>query len=150
MMFIGLRSVIAQQAVLSASNDAIAAGGSVCYSVGQVAYLFNTSTDGFIMEGVQQPFEYQFHIGIDEIQGTAPGCTLYPNPAGSYTNLKIDRKEMKDLSYQLYNMSGFLLENSKIESPETVIRLEDFAPAAYSLIISENDKALRSFIIIKK
>ncbi len=149
-MLLGAQAIRAQQTVLTASNDATGTTGSVSYSIGQVAYNFNTATDGFIIEGVQQPFEIQFHIGIDEVNGTTPGCTLYPNPAGSYTNLKIDRNEIKNLSYQLYNMNGFLLENMKIESPETAIRMGDLAPASYCLTVSENDKALQTFIIIKK
>jgi len=140
----------AQQAVLTASSDATGSAGTVSYSVGQVAYILNTGTDGFIIEGVQQPFEIQFHQGIEENLGTSLGCTIYPNPAISFTNLKIDRKEIKNLSYQLYNMNGFLLQTLKIESHEVSIRIDDLAPASYCLTVSENDKALQTFILIKK
>jgi hypothetical protein len=150
MMFIAALSAQAQQAVLAASDDAIGATGAVSYSVGQIAYNLNISTDGFIIEGVQQPFEYQFHIGIDEINGEPLKCSLYPNPAGRYTILKIEGKDLKNLSCQLYNMNGFLLQNMKIENPETYVNVDDLSPASYSLTVSHNDRIFQSFILIKK
>jgi hypothetical protein len=147
---IWLSELQAQQAVLNANNDVTGSAGTVSYSVGQVAYICNTGTNGFIIEGVQQPFEIQFHEGIEDPDGMSLECILYPNPASSYINLKIERQDIKNLSYQLYNMNGFLLQTEKIESHEVSIRMEDFAAATYSLTVSENNRALRSFIIIKK
>jgi hypothetical protein len=150
MMLIGAWSAQAQQAVLASSNDAVGTTGSISYSVGQVAYLLTTSADGFIIEGVQQPFEYQFHIGINEINGVSLKCSLYPNPAGSYSMLKIEGNDLKNLRYQLYNMNGFLLQNIPVEVRETRINTEDLAPASYSLTVSNNDRIFQSFILIRK
>ena len=140
----------AQQAVLTASSDATGGLGTVSYSVGQVAFIFNTSTDGFVTEGVQQPFEILYGEGIEEPNGMSLECFLYPNPATSYIKLKIERHEIKNLSYQLYNMNGFLLQTMKIESHEVSIPLDDLASASYCLTVSGNDKALQTYIIIKK
>jgi hypothetical protein len=140
----------AQQAVLSASNDATGTSGTVSYSVGQIAYNTNTGTEGFLIEGVQQPFEYQYHIGIDEITNETITCILYPNPAGSFIRLNIQRKDIKNLGYQVYNMNGFLLESEKIERPEVTISLENFTPAAYTLTVSENNHAVKSYTFIRK
>jgi hypothetical protein len=140
----------AQQAVLSASNETSGSTGTVSYSVGQVAYILNAGTGGFLIQGVQQPFEYQFHIGIEETTMAPLKCFIYPNPASNYTKLKIERQELKNFSYQLYNMNGFLLQNMKIVSQEVSISVEDLAPASYNLTVSENERPLQSFIIIKR
>lgn len=150
LLVLGVPGLQAQQAVLTASNDATGSAGTVSYSVGQAAYIFNTGTDGFITEGVQQPFEILYGEGIEETNGIAMEYSLYPNPASNYVKLKIERHEIKNLSYQLYNMNGFLLQTLKIESHEVSILMDDLAPATYSLIVSENDRALQTFIIIKK
>jgi hypothetical protein len=140
----------AQQAVLTASNDAVGSTGTVSYSVGQIAYCVNMSTGGFITEGVQQPFEILQGQGIQEINGTILEFSVYPNPASNFIILKSERTEINNLSYQLYNMNGFLLQNRKIESSEISISLEDLSPASYSLTVSCNDRAFQSFIIIRK
>lgn len=49
-------TAIAQQATLSAGGDATGAGGSVSFSVGQVAYQHVSDVGGSVNEGVQQPF----------------------------------------------------------------------------------------------
>lgn len=140
----------AQQAILSASSEATGNAGTVSYSVGQVAFHLNAGSEGFIIEGVQQPFELQFHEGIEESDESLPDYILYPNPAGSYINLKIERTEIKILSYQIYNMNGFLLQTMETENREVRIPLENLASASYVLTISGNNRVLGSFIIIKK
>lgn len=145
-----LAGLHAQQAVLSASNDATGSAGTASYSVGQIAYNYNTSTDGFVTEGVQQPFEILYGEGIEDPNGITHEYKLYPNPANAFVILKIESPEIKNLSCQLYNMNGFLLKTMKIESREVTLRMDDLASATYSLTVTGNDKVLQTFIIVKK
>jgi len=143
-------SGIAQQSILSTSNDASGTGGMVSYSVGQVAYIINSGIVGTITEGVQQPFEIQIPEGIEQEQGITLECILYPNPANAFIRLKTNNSETRLLSYQLRNLEGLLLQNNKIEHVETTIPMDDLAPATYFLTISEQDKSVKTFKIIKK
>jgi hypothetical protein len=147
---IGLSGLQAQEVTLSASGDATGSEGKVTYSVGQVAFLTKSGTDGTISEGVQQPYEILIPIGIDDEKGITLVCLLYPNPADKYVRLKIENHEVSNLNYQLYNMNGLLLQNIKIESKETYIPMEDLAKATYFLKITENGKTLKTFQIVKK
>lgn len=150
LIFCWIPGLQAQQAVLCASNDLSGTGGSVSYSVGQVAYLLNTGTEGFFIEGVQQPFEYQYHIGIEDLDGTSPGWVVYPNPAGNYIMLRIGKPDITNMRYQMYNSNGILLQSREINSHEVRITMEDFSPASYVLTVTGNDRVLQSFIIIRK
>jgi hypothetical protein len=147
---IGLSGLQAQETTLSASGNASGSDGKVSYSVGQVVFLTKSGADGTITEGVQQPYEILIPIGIDDEKGITLECLLYPNPADKYVKLKIEKHELNNLSYQLYNMNGVLLQNIKIESEETYIPMDDLAKATYVLKITENGKALKTFQIVKK
>lgn len=145
-----LSGLHAQQTILSANSNATGSEGTVTYSVGQVAYLTKSGTDGTITEGIQQPYEILYLTGIEEEKGITLECLIYPNPANRYVKLKIENHDINNLSYQLYNMNGLLLQNMKIGSEETFIPMEDLVKATYFLIITEKDKALRTFQIVKK
>ena len=146
----GLSGLQAQETTGSASGNATGSDGKVSYSVGQVVFLTKSGTDGTISEGVQQPYEILIPIGIDDEKGITLECLLYPNPADRYVKLKIKNHDISNLNYQLYNMNGLLLQNTKIESNETFIPMDDLAKATYFLEITENGKALKTFQIVKK
>ena len=146
----GLPGLHAQQAVLSSSGNAAGNGGSVSYSVGQVAFSTHTGGGATVTEGVQQPYEILFMEGIDQEYGITLECLVYPNPADAYVRLKIKNREHLDLTYQLNNMNGLLLLMKNIETDETSIPMDDLVPATYFLTVSVNGKALQTYKIIKK
>lgn len=48
----------AQQNVVASGGTATGVSGSVTYTVGQLFYSYQTGTSGWIIEGMQQPFEF--------------------------------------------------------------------------------------------
>ncbi|MCX6305359.1 MAG: T9SS type A sorting domain-containing protein [Bacteroidetes bacterium] len=146
----GLPGLQAQQSVLSASNNATGNAGQVSYSVGQVAFITTAGAEGTVTEGVQQPYEILFMDGIGDETGIALNCTLSPNPATGYVKLTIKNPALSDPGYQLSNMNGVLLRTMKVVEDETVIPMDDLAPATYLLTVFGNGKALQTYKIIKK
>ncbi len=110
---LGLTGLQAQESVNATGGDASGSGGSVSYSVGQVVYTTNTGTNGSVTQGVQQPYEISVVTAIEEAKGINLTVTAYPNPATDYLTLRIDEFEISNLSFQLYDMSGKLLQSSK-------------------------------------
>lgn len=53
----GITTAQAQQATTATGGNASGSGGPVAYSVGQVVYTTNTSSNGSVAQGVQQPYE---------------------------------------------------------------------------------------------
>jgi len=147
---LGLAGLQAQEAVLAAGGDGSGSGGSISYSVGQVTYTTSTGTNGYsVAEGVQQPYEISVIIGVEEDIGLKLECQAYPNPAKDHLTLKIDEYDNENLSYQLYDMQGNLLENKKLTGNETSISMEKLVPASYFLKITDNQKEVKIFKIIK-
>lgn len=143
----GMTVLIAQEAIPASGSNASGNGGTMSYTVGQVIYTTNTDTNGSIAQGVQQPYEISVVAGIADANGINLILSAYPNPVTEYIKLKADKTE--NLTYQLYDINGKLLENKKIESNETNIVMSNFVNAIYFLKISDNNKEVKSFKIIK-
>ena len=120
----------AQQSTIATGGEASGAGGTVSYSVGQVSYTNITNSNGYINEGVQQPYEF-FTVCISTNNNISLAYTAYPNPTVSSINLKVENTSLENLSYQLYDISGKLLINQKITSNITSITMGSFSRITY-------------------
>jgi len=143
-------SMIAQQTVSAAGGNATGAGGTVSYTIGQLVYTSNTGTNGTVTQGVQQPFEISVVTSINEAKEISLEIVVYPNPATEFINLKIKSYEIENLGYYLYDINGSILKENKIESNETIISMQTLLPATYFLKVTDNNKTLKIFKIIKR
>ena len=74
---------------------------------------------------------------------------VYPNPATDFIRLKIENYEVENLRYQLYDINGSLLQDNKIEGNETNIVMSNYVSATYFLKVTDNNKVVKTFKIIK-
>ena len=146
---LGLTGLQAQTSVNATDGDVSGSGGSVSYSVGQVAYKTHTGTSGSVAEGVQQPYEISVVTGLEEAQSINLSVTAYPNPTTDYLTLRIDEFEISNLSFQLYDMNGKLLQNEKITGNQTSIVMSNLVPATYFVKVIQGNKEFKTFKIIK-
>jgi len=146
---IGLTGLQAQEAVPASGGNASGGGGTVNYTVGQVVYTTNTGTNGSSAQGVQQPYEISVVTGIKEALGISIEIVIYPNPATDFVKLKIENYEVQNLRYQLYDINGSLLQNNKVEGNETNIIMSNYVSATYFLKVTDNNKVVKTFKIIK-
>ncbi len=150
---IGLSDLKAQQTVITSGGNASGSGGSVSYSVGQIVYTTNTGTNGSVAQGVQQPYEISIVNGIVEAQSITLQCTAYPNPVKDQLTLKVDAATMlnfQSMYYQLYDNNGKLLMIKQIAENETRIVMKNLATAIYFLKVTQSNKEIITFKIIKK
>jgi hypothetical protein len=146
---LGLTGLQAQTSINATGGDASGGGGSVSYSVGQVAYQTHTGTSGSVSEGVQQPFEILVVTAIEEAKGINLLVSAYPNPTTDYLQLKVESEKLKDLSFQLYDMNGKLLQKEKITGNQTSIVMSNLVPATYFVKVVQGNKEVKTFKIIK-
>ena len=144
---IGFNHVYAQQATTASGGNASGSGGSVAYSIGQIVYTTNTGTTGSVVQGVQQPYEISIRTGLNEI-GINLNLSAYPNPTTNYLMLQIDNYD-KALSYQLYDISGKLIESNTVVANSTTIKMEQMQTATYFLKVTQNNTLVKTFKIIK-
>ena len=136
------------QATTATGGDASGSGGTVAYSVGQIVYTTNTGTAGSVAQGVQQPYEISIVLGIDN-HSINLELTAYPNPTTNYLTLNIGKAEVSTLNFQLYDISGKIIESRKIISNSETIGTENLPSATYFLKVNNDNNEVKTFKIIK-
>lgn len=141
-------AIHAQESTLSAGNNAGGPGGTVNYSVGQVVYTTYSGTNGSSAQGVQQPFEIMtvVGIGIREIQLE---LSAYPNPATHSLTLKIENDVLRNMTFQLTDITGKLISSGDVTETLTQIPVDQLPAASYFLLINSEGQLIKNFKIIK-
>jgi len=146
---IGLAALQAQETIPAAGGNCNGTGGTVSYTAGQIVFATNTGTNGSAAQGVQQIFEISVVSGTKESRDISLEFVVYPNPTTEFTELKVENYSTEDLSYQLYNLNGNLLECNKITGKETRIVMSNYAAATYFLKVIDKNKVVKTYKIIK-
>lgn len=151
LLFLGLGSGIvnAQQASVASGGVASGSGGSVSFSIGQVVYTTNHGATGTVAQGVQQPYEISQTTGIAESKNINLQVSAYPNPTIDFLTLQVSNLDLKNVSYQLIDMNGRLIETKLITSNEMSITMSNLIAATYFLKVTSNNKEVTTFKIIK-
>ena len=137
-----------QEHPTASGGEATGTGGSVSYSIGEVDYINSTSTAGTITQGVQQPYEIVTTVGIAETNINLT-TSVYPNPTAEFVTLKVENNKIENLSYEIFDVQGKLLQNKNLENPETAISMKEFANATYFIKVLNNNSEVKTFKIIK-
>lgn len=146
MLWAGLTQ--AQESVNASGGDASGTGGTVAYSVGQVVYTTNSDASGTVSQGVQQAFEI-YSVGIKETELNI-SLSVFPNPTTNNLTLQVKDYNNEKLVYQLYDMQGKLIKAETITSYQTLVDMSNLPSAAYFINISQENKQVQSFKIIKQ
>ncbi len=140
----------AQEAITATGGDASGSGGSVSYTVGQVAYSY-ASNGGSVSQGVQQAYNITTVLGAD-MKSISLNVSVYPNPTVDRLTLTVNEDDFaskKALVVQLYNMDGKLLRQKKVEGESTSIEMKELRTATYYLRVLDNENTVKTFKIIK-
>ena len=146
---LGLTGLQAQESINATGGNASGSGGTVAYSVGQVVYTTNTGSNGTVAQGVQQSFEISVLTGLKEAKSINLSVTAYPNPTTDYLTLSIDAFNISNLSYQLYDMNGKVLQSKKITGNQTNIAMSSLVPSIYFVRVITGNQSVKVFKIIK-
>ena len=138
----------AQQATTSTGGNASGIGGTVAYSVGQIVYTTHAGITGSVAQGVQQPYEIPIVLGIDN-HSIKLELTTYPNPTTNFLTLNVGNTELSTLNFQLYDISGKIIESRKITTTIETIAMENLPTTTYFLKVTNNNKEVKTFKIIK-
>ena len=143
--FIGVN---AQNVTTASGGEATGSGGASSYTVGQIAYTTDSASDGSIAQGVQQPLEIYTTAGVEETEINLE-LTAYPNPTTDLLTLRIGNYDYSELTYQLTDLHGKLLETKPLVSMRTNIKMENHPKSIYFLQVSNGQAISKTFKIIK-
>jgi len=139
----------AQNSTNSSGGEALGSGGSLSYSVGQVVYRTHSGLGGSIANGVQQTYEIFITTGIEYNQISLVQISVYPNPVTNLLKLSIEMERSEELSFQLFDVQGKLLQRKRITDLETQINMSDYVSSIYFIKVYLKDKSIKEFKIIK-
>lgn len=136
----------AQQAIMATGGNASGSGGTVAFSIGQLAYTSFSDSNGTVAEGVQQAIEV-YRLGVDSLIDLE--LVAYPNPTTNALTLKVGDSETSTLSFQLFDISGILVESRKIKNTTETIKMGHLPSAMYVLKVTNKNNEEKTFKIIK-
>jgi len=140
--------LFAQGSIVATGGRATGPGGSITYSVGQLADTTATGTSGSLGQGVQQPFEI-YTVGVGQLNGVNFEAIVYPNPTLHGVTLRIDGTVPEGITWQLFDALGKLMDSRPLLTNETPISLTHLAMGNYTLRLMAKDAALATYRIIK-
>ena len=141
--------IISQEIISSTNGDSSGSGGSSSYTIGQVFFNTIESDNGSLVQGVQQPFEFQT-LSTPALLTVQLTAVTYPNPTTDFVLLKILDTALENLQYTLFDLNGKTIVSKKINSFSTRITMKNFAIGLYLLKLTKNNQPLKTFKIIKK
>lgn len=147
-LLFSLTAVQAQQNPVSGGGNASGTGGTLAYSVGQLAYTANTGTNGSMAQGVQQPFEIQQLLGTAQHQ-ISLSFAAYPNPTVASLTLEIRDFDYSSTTFQLFDLNGKLLASGSIMADTTTLNMQHLPSALYILNVQDRGKTIQSYKILK-
>jgi hypothetical protein len=141
-------TVYAQESINAGGGNATGSGGSVSYSIGQVAYTTVSSSNGSVAQGVQHAFDI-IPVSIRENQ-TAMSLTAFPNPVSDNLVLQLNNLESSLFMFQVADAKGKILRNGQITSVQTHISMSDLPVATYFIHIwNQANEKVQSYKVIK-
>jgi hypothetical protein len=143
---LALSSISFSQEVISTQGESYSnENGSIDFTIGEV--VINTGTDGTnnLTQGFHQT-NWNF-LGVDNHEQNFE-ATVYPNPMGA--ELYIQTENFEYVSYVLYDATGRIVAENKLNALQTGIDVSTFAPSSYSLILlNESQEKVKTFKLIK-
>jgi hypothetical protein len=150
LLVFGLTTVHAQEAIPASGGNGSGTGGSISYTVGQVAYVTNSGSGTSEAQGVQQPYEISIVTSIEDARNILLDFVVYPNPTTNFVILKTGDYDVTNVKYLIYDAGGQLIESNQVAGNETNISMQEYKPAIYFLKVVDKNNVIKIFKIIKK
>ena len=137
-----------QSGIVAAGGSETGAGGSVSFSAGQMAFVYQTGAGGSVSPGQQQAHtaSQSQPTGIGSPFAAVSG-SVYPNPATDHIWLALDIHAAV-ASYEIYDLYGRTVLKNDLRQVPARIGLESLRRGIYMLRVTDRDTPGRFFRII--
>lgn len=146
-LLICLMNVKAQSAVVSSGGDASSIAGFISYTIGQVAFVGVSNTNGSVSQGVQQT--YQVTTAGILLTDVDFSLSIFPNPTTNQITLEVGKYENQVLNYILIDSEGKQIQANKVLDKQTNIDMSSLPTASYMMEVFQDNKKVQSFKILK-
>jgi hypothetical protein len=143
-------NVKAQESVNAAGGQATGRGGTVSFSVGQIAYTAETSQAGLMAQGIQRPYRVSLIENRPGHSQSVFESVVYPNPTSDDLVLQIHAGGSEKLHFRLMDLNGKVLNGGQLTGLISQIPTHTLAAGVYLLVIFDTtSNPLQTFQIIK-
>ncbi|MFT6698959.1 MAG: hypothetical protein ACJAVD_000445 [Porticoccaceae bacterium] len=147
-LFCAIQLSHAQETNPISGGEATGVGGTISYTVGQLVYTTHTTGAGSLSQGIQQSIEF-VTLSNPELTALTLKAVTYPNPTTEFITLALKDGKLTGLSYVMYDLLGRLVNKGTVVEAETKITMKSLPIGVYILRVRQNNKALKTFKIIK-
>lgn len=136
------------QTTIASGGNTTGSGGNMSYSIGQITYTTTTGINGTMAQGIQQPFEIFTVLGKEELE-IQLDLMAYPNPTNDSLTLTLNKSNLSELSFDLIDSTGKLIENRNINNVIQTIQMVNLPSAIYFVKVKNKGRVVKVFKIIK-
>jgi hypothetical protein len=148
MTFLTMSQTARPELICSAGDSYSNSSYLMDWSIGELSIETYTSSTMIISQGFHQG-EYVV-TRIDEIPFFDFSITAFPNPTSDLICLKVESTKVEHINYAVSDISGKVLLNGNTANQLEQINFSNYAPGVYFMSVTQNNKLLKSFKIIKK
>ena len=142
-------SVKAQQLeVVATSGDFyVNSSGSLSWTLGEVAIETLSETNFILTQGFQQ--SKLTVTAINDLQTSGIELSVYPNPTDNFLFIEVKTDNQRDLQINLFDLNGKLILLKKITGSRQTVHMQNYTPDIYILKVTEGNKEIRTYQIVK-
>jgi len=147
LMLLYSTSLQAQEVVTTAGSYGETTSGSLSWTIGEP--IIETLTDGTntLTQGFQQ--SKLTVTAINDLKVPGIELSVYPNPTNSFLSIDVKTDKQRDLLLSLFDLNGKLILQKKMAGNKQTIRMQNYKPATYILKVTEANKEIRTYQIVK-
>jgi len=140
-------SLQAQEVVTTAGSYGETTSGSLSWTVGEP--VIETITDGTnsLTQGFQQ--SKLTVTTINDLKVSGIELSVYPNPTNSFLSIEVKTDKQRDLLLSLFDINGRLILQKKMAGNKQTIKMQNYKPATYILKVTEGNKNIKTYLIVK-
>ena len=148
LLVMGINLLQAQEVVSTAGSHDVGNAVQISWTVGEP--VIETGLNGlhYLTQGMHQGD--MTVTAISSIAGLGFEIKAYPNPVVNQLKLTVNTSNLEGINYALYNETGQLLVEGKVESELTTIPMEKYSPSSFLLRVRSEENELKLFKIIKR
>ena len=137
----------AQEVVTTAGGYGETTSGQLSWTIGEP--VIETITDGTntLTQGFQQ--SKLTVTAINDLKVPGIELSVYPNPTNSFLSIEVKTDKQRDLLLSLFDLNGRLILQKKMTGSKQTIKMQNYKPATYILKVTEGNKEINTYQIVK-
>ena len=138
--FFSTSLLYSQEAISVSGSDATGTGGSLSYTIGQVAFTNYSGTTGSVSAGVQQAYTIFATTGVNATNFPLE-ASVYPNPTTDEITIAFNELVKGKVFVSIYDHLGKLVMEKNQQAQATLIySLNSLTPGNYFIKVSVSNR----------